>query len=88
MTPDPPGRAGQSRPNTRRPMANTKAASRPLGPSDGHELGSHAGNVSLRGEFVPVGGDGLAQRFGVRFGLLAFDAGRFEVAGDAKGVEG
>ena len=50
-------------------------------PSQSVDPAAHARDVRLRGELVTVGDGGITQCFGVRFGLPAFDSGRFELAG-------
>lgn len=52
------------------------------------QIGTQHGEIGFRRQFIPVGSGGLAQRFGVRFGLAAFDACRFESAGGGERVEG
>ena len=47
-----------------------------------------ADDIGLCRERVTVRGGGPAQRFGVRFGLAAFDSGRFEGAGGTECIEG
>ena len=54
----------------------------------GLRRGAKGGEVCLCGELVAIGGGGLAQRFGVRFGLAAIDAGGFKGAGRGERVEG
>ena len=52
------------------------------------EIGLEGGKIGLGRELVTVGADGPAHPFGNGFGVLGFDAGRFEVAGGFERVEG